>query len=70
MEAYDPRYVHCGGGFGPPHESCATLLNHIYPSKTEFVFGRRGEKGVQMPLPYRAVSCISDQYFHSTMRQK
>ena len=68
LEAYDPRNVHCGGGPGPPYESCARLLTHYYPSKTEYIFGRQGEEGVEMPLPNRAVSGIPYQYLHFAMR--
>ena len=58
VEKYDPDNILCGSRStpGPPEGSCSRMVDHIYASKTLFTFGRRGEEGVNMPLPYRAMS--------------
>ncbi|KAG7001958.1 hypothetical protein G7Y79_00030g064910 [Physcia stellaris] len=58
VESYDPRNVRCGSRSnpGPVRGSCTHIIERMYPGKTVFTFGRKGEEGVTMPLPYRKQS--------------
>ncbi|KAL8785329.1 MAG: hypothetical protein Q9195_008673 [Heterodermia aff. obscurata] len=58
VEKYDPSNVLCGSRStpGPVEGSCSRLVEHIYAWKTTYTFGRKGDEGVVMPLPYRARS--------------
>ena len=56
VSKYDPRNVHCGSRAigGPPEGSCTHLVENLYQSNFVFTFGKKGDPGVVMPLPYQA----------------